>query len=108
MRAIVAAIMAAVTLTGRAYALDPQSCVVPESLWSGDNTLRRVARNVATQHQLPITVIGTGSSALMGPDGANFAYPARLEAILKERLKDIAVKVTAHSQGGQTADSMRK
>jgi hypothetical protein len=108
MRAIVAAIMAAIALTGRAYALDPPSCAVPEPLWSSDNTLRRVARNVATQHQLPITVIGTGSSALMGPDGANFAYPARLETILKERLKDIAIKVTAHSQGGQTAESMRK
>ena len=34
MRAIVAAIMAAVALTGRAYALDPPSCAVPELLWS--------------------------------------------------------------------------
>jgi hypothetical protein len=105
---VVAALLAALAMTGRAYAVDPPSCAVPEHLWSSDNSMRRVARNAASQHQLPITVLGTGSSALIGPDGGNFAYPARLEANLRERLKDIAVKVTVHTKTGQTADAMRK
>jgi hypothetical protein len=108
MRAIGAAIMAALVLTGRAYALDPPSCAVPEPLWSSDNTLRRVSRIAAAQHKLTIAVVGTGSSALVGPDGVNFAYPARLEAILHERLMDLTLKVTVHSKGGETAEAMRK
>ncbi len=108
MKALIAAALAALTLVGRAHALDAPSCAVPENLWSSDNALKRVARIVASQHQLSIAVVGTGSSVLMGPDGTNFAYPARMEAALRERLKDIAIKVTVHSKGGQTAEVMRK
>jgi lysophospholipase L1-like esterase len=50
-------------------------------------------------------VIGTGSSGLPGPDGARFAYPARLEAVLRKLLPGTDIKVTAHVQSRKnTAD----
>jgi hypothetical protein len=55
---------------------------------------------------LDITVVGSGSSALSGPDGAHFAYPAQLEQSLRERLPGIEITVTAHVQPKQTTADM--
>jgi hypothetical protein len=71
-------------------------CEVPDSLLTTDSDLARVTKEVKNRHRLDISVIGTGSSALPGPEGAHFAYPARLEDTLKQRLPGIDVKVTAH------------
>ena len=51
-------------------------------------------------------MIGSGSSALSGPDGARSAYPARLEAVLKQRLPGTDIKVTAHVQSQETTAAM--
>jgi len=53
-------------------------------------------------------VIGTGSSALAGPDGPSSAYPARLEAALTQRLPGVAVKVVPLVRSRQTAEDMAK
>ena len=58
------------------------------------------------QHRLDITVIGSGSSGLPGPDGAHSAYPARLEDVLKQRLPGVDIKVTAHVQSKETTADM--
>src|SRR5262249_26350821 len=47
---------------------------------------------VKKERRLTIAVVGTGSSILAGPDGPRAAYPARLEAALKQRLPSVAVK----------------
>jgi len=71
---------------------------VPDSFVSSEADFSHVIDQIKTHQTLDITVIGTGSSALPGPDGAHFAYPARLEATLKQMLQGVAVKVTAHVQ----------
>jgi hypothetical protein len=50
--------------------------------------------------------VGTGSSALPGPDGENFAYPARLQAALLQLLPGNDIKVVAHVQARQTTAEM--
>jgi hypothetical protein len=65
-----------------------------------------VSAEVKDRHRLYITVVGSGSSALAGPDGARFAYPAQLEQALKDRLPGVEVKVTAHVPSRQTTADM--
>jgi hypothetical protein len=54
-----------------------------------------------------VTLGGT-SSSLPGPEGASFAYPARLEAALTRRLPGITVTVTAVTKPRQNAKEMLK
>ena len=91
-----------------ALAAEPQACAIPGYLLFGDNELKRVAEAVAKDRRLTIAVVGTGSSALAGPDGPRSAYPARLEAALKQRLPGIAVKVVTLVRRRMTAEDMAK
>jgi GDSL-like Lipase/Acylhydrolase family len=81
-------------------------CDVPQSFVESDTELSRVTQAVKDQHKLPITVIGTGSSALSGPEGARYAYPAQLNDTLKARLTGLDVKVTTHIQTRETTAAM--
>ena len=100
------ALLAAVTLANGPAAAGAEECAVPPSLLASDNELTRVMQQVKQQRRLDISVVGTGSSTLPGPDGALFAYPARLEAALKQRLPSIAIKVTSHIETRQTTAEM--
>jgi hypothetical protein len=108
MRAFIAVVLAASTLAGQALAVDPPSCAVPDNLLFVDNSLKRVSAAVGKQHQLAITVFGTGSSMLAGAEGPSLAYPARLEVALNQRLSKVMVTVASRTKTGQTADSMRR
>jgi hypothetical protein len=101
-----AIVLATVALIDGAAAATPtDKCDVPDTFISSDSELSNVIGEVKAHQRLDISVIGTGSSALPGPDGAHFAYPARLEAALKQQLQGIAIKVTAHIQArASTAD----
>jgi hypothetical protein len=79
---------------------------VPDRLIPAENDLIHVGAEVKDRHRLDITVVGSGSSALAGPDGARFAYPAQLEQALKERLPGVEIKVTAHVPSRQTTADM--
>jgi hypothetical protein len=105
---VVLAVLAAIALAGGAGAAEspPPSCDVPERLLPADNELAHAGAEVKDRHRLDITVVGSGSSALAGPDGARFAYSAQLEQALKERLPGIEVKVTAHVPSRQTTADM--
>jgi GDSL-like lipase/acylhydrolase family protein len=106
---IVPALMTIALLNGAAAAETTPAtpdCDVPESLLSTEIDLTRVANAIKDRHRLDISVVGSGSSALPGPDGARFAYPARLEAALRERLPGNEIKVTAHVQLRQTTADM--
>jgi hypothetical protein len=81
-------------------------CDVPEWLMPADSDFTRVSNEIKDRHRLDISVVGSGSSALSGPDGARFAYPAQLEQSLSERLSGIEIKVTAHVQSRQTTADM--
>lgn len=100
------ALITAMALTN-ATAFAAEECEVPPSLTVSDIDLTRVAKAIKEQHRLDIAVVGTGSSALPpGPDGDNFAYPARLQAALLQLLPGNDIKVVAHVQARQTTAEM--
>lgn len=84
----------------------PEACDVPASMLESEIDLTRATNQVKDQHRLTISVLGTGSSSLPGPDGAHFAYPARLEDALRQQLPGNDVKVIAHVQPKQTTANM--
>jgi len=106
MRVIFAVLATALVGSGALAAEPPPDCSVPERLIPADNDLVRVGAEIKDRHRLDITVVGSGSSALSGPDGARFAYPAQLEQALKERLPGNEIKVTAHVPSRQTTADM--
>jgi lysophospholipase L1-like esterase len=106
---IVAFILAAVTAVAvmdGAAAAPAAGCDLPGSILSTDSDLTHVAAAIKARHHLDIAVIGSGSSTLPGPDGAQSAYPARLEAALKARLPGVEIAVTAHVKSRQTTTEM--
>jgi len=84
----------------------PEACDVPASFLESEIDLTRATSELKDRHRLDISVLGTGSSSLAGPDGAHFAYPARLEDALKQQLPGNEIKVTAHVQPKQTTANM--
>ena len=84
----------------------PEACDVPASLLESEIDLGRVTNELKDKHRLDISVLGAGSSSLPGPDGAQFAYPARLEDALKQQLPGNEIKVTAHIQPKQTTANL--
>ena len=112
----VVAILAASALAGVALAAasggaaradpPPEECDVPQSYLESDIALPRVTEQVKTKHRLDISVIGTGSSAIAGPEGARFAYPAQLQDRLTHDLRGVEVKVNAHVQPRATTAAM--
>jgi hypothetical protein len=105
---IILAVLAAITLAGGAAAAESASsdCEVPERLLPAGNDLQRVSAAINDHHRLDISVVGSRSSALSGPDGARFAYPAQLEQVLRQRLPGTEIKVTAHVPVEQTTADM--
>src|SRR4051794_40741331 len=89
---LLAATLMVPAFTGATRAAERPPCAVPDYLLYSDSQLKRVFSAVAKQRQLTITVVGTGSSALAGPDGPRSAYPARLQAALSQKLSGIPVK----------------
>jgi hypothetical protein len=80
---------------------------VPADLLSvGDSALDKVAAAVRDRRKLDVLVVGSGSSSLASPDGASIAYPARLEAALREKLPGVAVTVTVNVQPKRTAEDV--
>jgi len=84
----------------------PEACDVPASLLESEIDLGRATNQLKDQHRLTISVLGTGSSSLPGPDGAHFAYPSRLEDALKQQLPGNEIKVAAHVQPKLTTANM--
>ena len=97
---------AAGALTANAQQQDP--CAVPGYLLFGDSALERVSAAVQKTKELKIAVVGTASSVLPGADGADNAYPARLEAALSRRLPGVKTTVVAYAKPRQTAGEMSK
>jgi hypothetical protein len=112
MRGLLAA-LAMLALANGAVAEEPAAtpaaapeCDVPDWLMPTETDFARVGRDIKDRHKLDVVVVGTGSSQLPGPDGARSAYPAQLEATLKERLPGVDVKVTAHVAPRQSTADM--
>jgi hypothetical protein len=97
---------AILTLVGTAFAAERQACEIPGYLLFGNSELKRVQTAVTKDRRLTIAVVGTGSSILTGPEGPRSAYPARLEAALKQRLPSIAIKVVTLVRSRMSAEDM--
>jgi hypothetical protein len=107
MRTVFIALLSTVLGAGLARAADDSDCAVAQSLVHADFALPQVASAIQEQH-LDIAVVGTGSSTLGGGAGAGKAFPARLQAVLGEKLPNVAVKVLTYIKPRQTAADMVK
>ncbi len=79
----------------------PQSCEVPAYLLTTESALPRVADAVKSGHPLDILVVGSRSSTISTSEAS--AYPARLQAALKEKLPLIAINVSVEIQAKKSA-----
>jgi ABC-type amino acid transport substrate-binding protein len=100
---LVAVLVCAASVADAAESAD---CAVAAPLVHADYGLPRVAAALERERRLTVVVVGAGSSTLGGPGGAALAYPARLEAVLAQRLPGIATKVVASVRPGRTAEEM--
>jgi lysophospholipase L1-like esterase len=107
MTRFIASLLAGLLWAGAAAAQDDASCAVAGHLAYADYRLSGVAA-AEKKKQLDIAVLGSGSSTLRGPSGADQAYPGRLQAALAKRLPGAAVKVTSYAKSGSTTEEMRK
>jgi hypothetical protein len=81
-----------------------QSCEVPAYLLTSDSTLPNVAEAVKGGHPLDIVVLGSRSSTINSLEAS--AYPARLQAMLKEKLPSITVNVSVELEAKKTAEEV--
>lgn len=77
-------------------------CEVPAYLLTTESQLPKVAETVKAGRALEILVIGSRSSTIPSSEGS--AYPARLEALLKEKLPSLAVHVSVELRSKRLAE----
>jgi hypothetical protein len=82
----------------------PASCEVPDYLLASESALPKVADAIKAHHSLDILVLGSRSSTIATSDAS--AYPARLQAILKEKLPSLAVNLSVEIQAKKTAEEV--
>jgi hypothetical protein len=108
-----AAILSLTLLAGLLAALpaaradDPPAappCDVPAYLLNSDSTLAKVAAAIKSGKPLNVLVVGSRSSTITSQEAS--AYPARLLAMLKERLANVPVNLSVEIQTGKTAEDV--
>ena len=81
----------------------PAACEVPSYLLATESQLPKVADAVKANKPLEILVVGSGSTRI--PASEESSYPARMQAILKEKLPPSEpVHVTVEIQSKKTAE----
>jgi lysophospholipase L1-like esterase len=95
---------AATTQAATTQAATPQSCDVPDYLLSSESSLPKVADAVKSRHPLDILVVGSRSSTI--PSSEASAYPARLQAMLKEKLPSVTVNVSVELLSKKTSEEV--
>jgi hypothetical protein len=80
----------------------PQTCDVPAYLLTSDSPLPKVAEAVKKGQPLTILVVGSRSSSI--PSAEASAYPARLQAALKERLPQLPINLSVELQSAKTSE----
>jgi hypothetical protein len=86
----------------RAEDAPPQTCEVPAYLLSSESSLPKVADTIKNSKPLSILVIGSRSSTIASSEAS--AYPARLQAMLKEKLPSVPVSLSVELQSAKTAE----
>ncbi|MDI1266260.1 MAG: SGNH/GDSL hydrolase family protein [bacterium] len=110
--ALALTLLAGFVATGPARAQDKaqdkpvpaQTCDVPAYLLNTESQLPKVAEAVKNARPLTILVVGSRSSTILSSEAS--AYPARLQAALKERLPSIPVNLSVELQNGKTAEEV--
>lgn len=105
MRAVILSVMllAGLVAAPPARADDaPEACDVPAHLLSSESTLAKVAAAVKGGKPLNVLVVGSRSSTIPSQDGS--AYPAKLQAMLKDQLGTVPVNLSVEIQSGKTAE----
>ena len=95
---------AGLAVAGFARAEDAQTCEVPAYLLTTDSVLAKVADAIKNARPLNVLVVGSRSSTILSSEAS--AYPARLQAALKERLPSIPVTLSVELQSGKTAEDV--
>lgn len=81
----------------------PAACELPPYLLATDSQLHKVAETVKSGKPLEILVIGSRSTTI--PSSEDSSYPARMQAILKEKLlPSETVHVSVEIQSKKTAE----
>ena len=80
------------------------TCEVPSYLLTTEGTLPKVAEAVKNGRPLTVLVVGSRSSTILSSEAS--AYPARLQAALKEKLPSIPVNLSVELQNGKTAEEV--
>lgn len=105
-RLMLAGLSAAALLALPARAETPaQSCEVPAYLLTTESALPKVDAVAKPGGKLNVLVIGSRSSVIGVSDGSA-AYPARLQAYLRDKLPGVEVNVALELQVKKTADEM--
>lgn len=82
-------------------------CDVPDSMLQSESVLPKVAEIIKSGRTMDILVIGSRSSTIGASE--DFAYPARLQAALREQLpSSMAVNVSVELQARKAADEVVK
>jgi hypothetical protein len=81
-----------------------KTCDVPAYLLSSESSLPKVADAVKNGQPLTILVLGSRSSTI--PSSEASAYPARLQAALKERLPQVPINLSVELQTAKTAEEV--
>ena len=97
-------LLTALTVAGFARAEDAQTCEVPAYLLTTDSTLSKVADAIKHARPLNVLVVGSRSSTILSSEAS--AYPAKLQAALKERLPSTPVNLSVELQSGKTAEDV--
>jgi len=105
-RGLVVLLIGSFAYAGAALAQADDPCAVAQHLVHAEVGLPRAAASIDKNHRLAVSIAGTASSFLPGPDGAHRAYPGQLEATLTRRLQGVQVTVTNAAKQKQTAAEM--
>jgi len=81
---------------------DVPPCDVPAYLLTTDSPLPKVAEAIRSRKPLDILVVGSRSSTIASSESS--AYPARLQAALRERFPALPVNLSVELQSGKTAE----
>jgi hypothetical protein len=106
MTKLVAIALALLLCVAASHAQQSPDCPVPNYLLFGDSALDRVNKAVAEKKSLKIVVVGTASAMLPGRDGVSSAFPAKLEAALRQQMPGVAITVSTYAKPRQTAAQM--
>jgi len=82
----------------------PAACELPAYLITTESRLPRVSEAIEANKPIEILVIGSRSSTI--PSSEESSYPARLQAILKEKLPQEPVHVSVEVQSKKSAEEV--